>query len=33
MLISVLQHIKIHKITPPCFYLNTSSSGSRTVRH
>jgi len=27
MLISVLKHIKIHKITPTCFDLNRSSSG------
>jgi len=28
MLVSVLKHIKIHKITPTCFDLNISSSGS-----
>jgi len=31
MLISVLKHIKIHKITPTCFDLNRSSSGRRSV--
>jgi len=33
MLVSVLKYIKIHKITPTCFDLNRSSSGSMTVRH
>jgi len=31
MLISVLKHMKIHKITPTCFDLNRSSSESMTV--
>jgi len=31
MLISVLKHIKIRKITPTCFDLNKSSSGSMPV--
>jgi len=31
MLISVLKHIKIHKITPTYFDLNRSSSGGRPV--
>jgi len=31
MLISVLKHTKIHKITPTCFDLNRSSSGSMRV--
>jgi len=32
MLISVLKRIKIHKITPTCFDLNRSSSGSVPVQ-
>jgi len=31
MLISILKYIKIHKGSPTCFYLNRSSSGSRSV--
>jgi len=31
MLVSVLKHIKIHKITPTCFDRNRSSSGSMPV--
>jgi len=27
----MLKYIKIHKSTPPCFDLNRSSSGSRSV--